>query len=112
MINIIYYDLIILVGRNDQCPMGGCETAVRIEWYKVHGGKKDSNIWKETSQKQKAGLEKEGALKKGSGRAWFNRGRLSQIKREFEVDSLFYFMSLIQFSTASKTSKTDACLPL
>jgi len=52
---------------------------VRIEWYKIHGGKKDSNIWKETSQKQKAGLEKEGALKKGSGRSWFNRGRLSQI---------------------------------
>ena len=45
---------------------------------KIHGGKKDSNIWKETSQKQKAGLEKEGALKKGSGRSWFNRGRLSQ----------------------------------
>jgi hypothetical protein len=38
---------------------------------KIHGGKKDSNIWKETSQKQKAGLEKEGALKKGSGRSWF-----------------------------------------
>jgi hypothetical protein len=33
---------------------------VRIEWYKIHGGKKDSNIWKETSQKQKAGLEKLG----------------------------------------------------
>ena len=71
MIKINLYDLLILVGRNDQWPMGGCETAVRIEWYKVHGGKKDSNIWKETSQKQKAGLEKEGALKKGSGRAWF-----------------------------------------
>ena len=78
MIKINLYDLIFLVGRNDQWPMGGCETAVRIEWYKIHGGKKDSNIWKETSQKQKAGLEKEGALKKGSGRAWFNRGRLSQ----------------------------------
>ena len=78
MIKINLYDLLFLVGRNDQWPMGGCETAVRIEWYKIHGGKTDSNIWKETSQKQKAGLEKEGALKKGSGRAWFNRGRLSQ----------------------------------
>ena len=51
---------------------------MRIEWYKIHGEKKDRNIWIETSQKQKAGLEKEGALKKGSGRSWFNRGRLSQ----------------------------------
>jgi hypothetical protein len=39
---------------------------VRIEWYKIHGEKKDSNILMETSQKQKAGLEKEVALKKGS----------------------------------------------
>ena len=93
MINIIYYDLIIFVGRNDQWPMGGCETAVRIEWYKIHGGKKDSNIWKETSQKQKAGLEKEGALKKGSGRAWFNRGRLSQTLKGIRSGFPFFILT-------------------
>ena len=85
---------------------------MRIEWYKIHGEKKDSNIWMETSQKQKAGLEKEGALKKGSGRSWFNRGRLSQTKGSLMKAPFFYFKSFIQFSTASKTNRTEACLPL
>ena len=58
---------------------------------KIHGEKKDSNIWIETSQKQKAGLEKEGALKKGSGRSWFNRGRLSQTKGSLMKAPFFLF---------------------